>query len=169
MKHNVRRLTFSALMAALSLLLLGVGALLPAGRLALCALAGLPVALVVIRHGLPAAWLTWAAAGATALLVLPSKGLALLFFVVFGLYMPVKCLSERPRRLPWEWACKLAYGGTVSALFVFVLPLLLAENLTLPALAPILLAAGLLAVFILYDLALTRLLAALTRRLTPRG
>ncbi|MDR3207652.1 MAG: hypothetical protein LBT60_04905 [Oscillospiraceae bacterium] len=168
MKYNVSRLTFGALMAALSLLLLGAGALLPFGRLALCALAGLPVAVAVVRHGLPVGWLTWAASGGLALALLPTKGLALLYLVVFGLYMPVKCLIERLGRLPWEWACKLAYGGGVSALFVWALPALLAESVALPEVGPFLLAVALLALFALYDLALTRLLAALAQRLTRK-
>lgn len=164
-KGNTKRLTFCALMTALSLLLLFLGVLLPGGDMAMCALAGLPVAAAVIRYDLGAGALTFAASGLLALLVLPDKGIALFYVLVFGAYALLKSLIERLHRLLWEWALKLAYGSAVTALFVFVLPEVLAGQAEIPPWAPALLFFGILAVFVLYDLALSRLLTSFAHRI----
>lgn len=163
--HKTRRLVLCAMMAALSLLFLFIGTFLPTGRMALCALAGLFIGAVVTQYRLPAGGLTYATVSVLSLLVLPSKGIALMFVLVFGLYALVKSLIEMMHRLVLEWICKLLFCGVWTAVFLYGLPGLLTESFVIPGWAPSLLFAATGTAFVLYDIALTQILTFLDNRL----
>ena len=158
-----KKLVFCGMMTALALFFLLVGALLPTGRLGLCAAAGLPTAATVIRHSRGAGFLTWAASGTLALILLPDKGYALLYILVFGLYAILKSQIERLGRLSLEWLCKLMFASAVVALFVGTLPELLAQSVTLPKWGGSTVFVAALVLFVAYDLALSRLLMKLEK------
>ncbi|MCL2747370.1 MAG: hypothetical protein FWE59_01785 [Oscillospiraceae bacterium] len=158
---RTKRTVFCGLMAAMALLFLYLGALIPAARFGLCAVAGLPVSAAVLRHGAAAGFLTWAASSALAFLLSPAFGATLLYASVFGLYAPLKGIIERLRPLPLAWLCKLSFAGAMAALFVVAMRGFLAESITLPEWGAPLLIAAAVAIFAAYDLALSRLLGAI--------
>ena len=82
MKNNVRQMTLAAMMAALQTVLLYLGSVLPSGRLAMAALAGVLGAVIVIECGYPHAAMAWVVASALGMLLFPRKGSAL-FFAAF--------------------------------------------------------------------------------------
>jgi hypothetical protein len=126
---NAKTLTFAAMMTAAAVTVTALGAVMPTMRLAMAALAGLPVSLVLIRRGPTASWLSFAAAAVLSLLLLPHKFSALCFAVFLGWYPIVKWLCERrPNRLR-EWLCKLASVNAAMAVVYFVFHALLLENL----------------------------------------
>lgn len=106
---GTRRVALVAMLSALSLALLYLAALSPAGRLGMVALAGLVPAAAVVSGGLGAGFLCYAAAGLLGLLLSPDKGGALLFLIFFGLYPMVKSAVERLRKRVLEWILKLAF------------------------------------------------------------
>jgi thiamine transporter ThiT len=163
---NTKRLVFCALLAALSLVLLAAASLWPAGRLGFCALAAVPVAMAVMRHGPAAGAVTWLAAGLTGLLLLPLRSVALLYLAAFGPYPLVKSFCERRRSRVIEWLLKLLFFNFVLAGFVLLLPVALGPGVDLLA-RPVwpFVWAGLEAVFVFYDLGLSRLFALLMDRL----
>lgn len=97
----------SGVLAALSLAFLYLASVLPTGQLGIAAVAGLFPMAAVISAGWKAGLCCWIAAGLLGLLVVPGKGVALLFLLFFGLYPVVKSLIERLRKLVPEWICKL--------------------------------------------------------------
>ena len=157
-------------MAAGSLTMLWLACAAPSGRMGLAAAAGLFPMAATLYAGPASGYLCWAAAGLLGLILLPDKGVALLFFTFFGLYPVVKGGIESLRRLPVEWVLKLALFNLVLSLFWFVLrelflpspPPWLGEN------TPLLYGAGNL-VFIAYDIGLSRLIVLLRQRLNRRG
>ncbi|MDR2670319.1 MAG: hypothetical protein LBC26_01175 [Oscillospiraceae bacterium] len=163
---NTKRLVFCALLAALSLVLLAAASLWPAGRLGFCALAGIPVAVAVMRHGPAAGAATWLTAGLMGLLLLPLRSVALLYLAAFGPYPLVKSFCERRRSRLMEWLLKLLFFNVVLAGFVLLLPAVLGPGADLLA-RPVwpLVWAGLGAVFVAYDVGLSRLFAILMDRL----
>ncbi|MDR0671142.1 MAG: hypothetical protein LBF64_02405, partial [Oscillospiraceae bacterium] len=163
---NTRRLVFCALLAALSLVLLAAAALWPAGRLGLCALAGVPVAVAVMRHGPAAGVAVWLTAGLVGLLLLPLRSVAFLYLAAFGPYPLVKSFCERRRSRATEWLLKLLFFNLVLAGFVLLLPVALGPGADLLA-RPVwpLVWVGLGAVFVIYDLGLSRLFVLLMDRL----
>lgn len=152
-------------MAALSLAMLYLAALVPTGQLGLVAAAGLMPAAAVISAGVPAGVLCYGVTGILGMLLTPDKGSAALYLLFFGLYPLVKCLIERLRKLPFEWACKLAFFNL--ALVIAWLTLRGALLAGLPAVFDGLWALCVLGnvTFVVYDLGFSRLIALYRMRI----
>ena len=159
-------IALGGMMAAGSLALLWVACAAPSGRLGLTAAAGLFPMAATLYAGRPAGYLCWAAASLLGMLLLPDKGVALLFGAFLGLYPVVKGRIETLDRLGVEWGLKLSWFELTLTLFWFVL-----QELLLPQ-APdwladnaVLLYLGGSLVFIIYDIGLSRLITLLRIRL----
>ena len=153
-------------MSAGSVVLLWLACVAPSGRLGLTAAAGLFPMAAAMYAGRVAGYLCWAAAALLGLLMLPDKGVALLFAAFLGLYPVVKGRIETIGRLSVEWGLKLSWFELTLTLFWFVL-----QELLLPQ-APdwladnaVLLYLGGSLVFIIYDIGLSRLITLLRIRL----
>ena len=118
---NTRRTALSAVLAALSLLLLWLACLVPSGRLGMVALAGLVPAAAVVSAGLISGFLCYGTCGLLGLLLVPDKGAAALYLLFFGLYPMLKSAIERLGRYPLEWALKLLFFNSVLSIFWFSL------------------------------------------------
>ena len=150
------------ILTALAVIFLLLAVLLPTGRIGCSAIAGIFPAMAVIAGGLKWGFFCWASAGILGLVLLPDKGIVLLFLSVLGLYPVIKAWIEQMRKLIPEWVCKLAYFNlALTALWFFFRAFLLAA---LPAwldCAPLLyLFCNV--VFVLYDIGLSRLLTLFT-------
>lgn len=141
----------------------------PTGRLGVTAAAGLFPISAVLLAGRGAGLLCWAAASVLGLLILPDKGVALMYLCFMGLYPVVKSRLEQCASRPLEWVGKLAcFNGALTLLWVVF------RGLFLPALPEwlagavwLLYGAGNL-VFLLYDWGLSRLIGMMTARLKLR-
>lgn len=161
-------LAFGGVMAALGVVILMLTAT-PVATVALAAVAALTVIPPVIEINKRTALAVYAAVSLIALLLVPAWEGKAMYIGFFGHYAVVKAVIEG-RRMPRtaEWACKtgafllsLAAGGCL-AVFVGGVPL--------PALHPLLwaaLALGAVAVFVLYDVGLSRLIAGYMQRIHP--
>jgi hypothetical protein len=153
-------------LAAGSLALLWVACLVPSGWVGLTALAGLFPVVGVLAAGRGAGYLCWAASGLLGLILLPDKGVAVLYLLFFGLYPVVKSRLESFRRRSWEWGGKLIFFNAVLTLVWFLLremflpdpPLWMTEHISLLYLAGNL-------VFVIYDIGLSKLIALIQHRL----
>ena len=162
--QKTRSLTLAAIVAALALVCLYAACLIPGGSLGLTALAGLMLAAVILKSGLKWGALTWAAVSLLAVVLLPNKAVAVLYALVLGHYPIWKSLTERLKRRPAELAAKLIIFNALLAVFYLAFRALftqLTQGLPLP-LALLWLAAN--GVFLVYDFACSRLLAAYIRR-----
>lgn len=163
-----RRTALGGVLAAGSLVFLFAACVTPSGRLGLTAVAGLFPVVGVLAAGRAAGYLCWAAAGLLGLILLPDKGIALLYLAFLGLYPVVKSRLESMRRRAVEWGCKLAFFNAVLTLFWFMLrglflpdpPAWLGDNSLLLYLAGNV-------VFAAYDIGLSRLIALFQARLGP--
>ena len=119
--------------------------------------------------GRGAGLLCWAAASILGLLLLPDKGVALMYLVFLGLYPVVKSRLEQLKSRTAEWAGKLVcFNAALTLLWLAF------RELFLPALQEwmsaqvwVLYLAGNV-IFILYDIALSRLIGGLNARLRPK-
>lgn len=158
-QEKIRRIALCAILCAFTLMVLYAAAVLPSFRLGLTAAAGLFPAAAVISAGGAAGWLTYAAAGGLAALLLPDKFCAILFLLCFGLYPQLKHLIEQLDRLVLEWVLKAAACEAILSLFWFVFRVLLFQ--TIPAAAQavwVYYLAGT-AAFVIYDIGMSKLLA----------
>jgi hypothetical protein len=163
---RTKKLTLSALLAALGVVLLLLGSLVELIDLSAAAVASFLVVFVFIELGLPWALLLWAATALTSLLIFPSG--ASLFYAAFGLYPLLKAALERlPRAL--EWTLKLLSFGAVLAAYILVgkFVLFLPDAALSGALLWAFIALAAVA-FVLYDIALSRLIVFYSLRLRHR-
>lgn len=163
-----KKLTLTALLAALSVVLLWLGRAVEIMDLSLAVIASLFVVFAKIELGGHYPYLLWLVSAALSLLW-TSGGSAALFYAVFAGYYPIwKAFCERRSRLV-EWVCKLfsfVFGAGLFwmlATFVFMLP---SEDYTTPLLIAFLALA--LVTFLLYDVALSRLIRFYSLRIRPR-
>lgn len=165
-RNRTKALALSGLMAAAAVALLFAASVAPTGKLWLAAAAGVAVSFAAVECGAGMAALCYGASSLVGLLLLPNKGIALLFALVFGLYPLVKLACEKlPSRFV-EWVLKLVYFNAALALcyglaLLFLLPIGIFSD-------PLYLLLGLAAanaVFIVYDLAFTRLISYYIYRL----
>ena len=118
---GARRTALGAVFAALSLVILWLGCLAPSGRLGMAALSGLVPAAAVVSGGMGAGFLCYGACGLLTLLLVPDKGMALLYVLFFGLYPMVKSLAERRKSWAAGLCIKLAFFNLVLAVFLLFL------------------------------------------------
>ena len=155
-------------MVALGVVLLALGAFVEVLDLSMAAIASLCVVFAVIELGGHYPYLVYGGISLLSLLLLPIKTPALLFLLFAGYYPILKAIFERrlPRAL--SWILKLVTFEAALALAVFLLFHLMLFSV--PTWQPLYFAvfpAGAL-VFLLYDVALTRLITAYLYRLHPR-
>lgn len=161
-------LTLSALLAALGVVLLALGSLFETLDLSMAALASFfcIYAVIEMRGGYP--WMIWIVTAGLAFLLLPQKTPAL-FYVFIGHYPMVKALVERLPRLV-SWVVKLVWLHLSGALIFVTARFLLAPAAEWDSRAWywILLYFGVLVAFVLFDLALTRIISFYLVRLQKR-
>lgn len=109
----------------------------------------------------------WASAGVLGMILLPDKGVALMYLLFFGIYPVLKSQFEGQRKQSIAWLFKVGYFNIVLALFWFAL-----RALFLPKLPPWLSKSWMVwllgnFVFIVYDIGLSRLIFGLFSRMAP--
>lgn len=158
------RVALTALLMALSLVLLLAASSLPSGRLGVVALAGLLPGAAVISGGLGAGMLCYAGTGLLAFFLLPAKECVLLYVLLFGHYPVLKHLIERLRKPVLEWCLKLMlFNGLLSVLYFGFRVLFLSALPAAWAQTALLYAGGNIA-FVLYDLCFSQLAGWYLRR-----
>lgn len=170
MKTSIRALTRSAVLSALAAALLYLGAVLPSGRIALTAVAGLSALSVMLDFGGKWALGVYAVSALLGLLLAPAKSCAILYAVFLGFYPALKVLIERVRLRAAQWGIKLAvFNAVVLALYFLARAVLTDAISALPERLPVwLLWLGLNAVFFVYDLGLTGLIKTYVRRIAGK-
>lgn len=167
-RKKTRNLTVAALLAALGVVLLGVGALVEVLDLSMAAIASLLVVFAVIELGGAYPYLVYGVTSLLSLLLLPAKTPALIYALFAGYYPIVKATLEKhlPRGL--SLLVKLLIFNAGLALSVFLtLRFFLPEGNTAWTWQYWLLLLGT-PVFLLYDFALTRLITFYLFRLRER-
>ena len=159
-------LTLSAMLTALSVAILYLGALLDVLSLTAAAIASLPLLFAVRELSLCYRLFIYFGTGILSLLLLPHPEMAVLYGLLGGLYPLIKYVLERRRR-PWPFLLKLVYCNAVITLSELCTVFLLG----LPAQAWYMLLLFYLVAnpaFFLYDRVLDRMLIYYEARLRPR-
>ena len=165
---NTKKLTLSAILAALSVVLLLVGTLLSVVDLCALLLSSFIVlfAMMAVSGAYP--WLLYAVTGLLSLLFVPDKLIPLIYLAFAGLYPLLKFRLDRlPRVLSWIfkelWFNASLVGFTLLSLFVLTegngelpLPLLIAGFVIMNV------------AFVLFDITLKRFVRLYFNRLEAR-
>ncbi len=147
-------LTVSAMLVALGVILLGVGALVDVLDLTVAALTSLLCIWAVIEMGGIYPWIIWGLTAFLSILLLPQKTPGF-FYLFIGIYPMLKQKLERLPRVP-EWILKIAVFHALIALCWLIFKLFIPDE---AAITVWWLAYGLaLASALIYDYALTKLI-----------
>ena len=164
------RIALGGMLGAGSLVILWLACIVPSGWLGLTAVAGLFPVTATLYAGRAAGYMCWAAGSLLGLVLLPNKGIPLLYLVFLGLYPVVKSRIEGLRRGAVEWLLKLIFFNVALILCWFLFQGLLLPDPPqwLEEGIAIFFAGGNL-VFICYDIGLSRLIGLLGHRLSRGG
>lgn len=161
-KSKTFALTFSAIISALSLVFMLLTGLIPVGTYALPCIAGAMLAAVVIEAGYVGAVAAYAVVSVLSFLLASDKEAALYYVAFLGFYPILKGLIERLRLKPIQYIMKFALFN-LCMIFAFFAGIFL---LSIPKesfelfgvyLPWVFLLAGNF-IFIIYDIALTRMI-----------
>lgn len=161
-----RRIAVGAIISALAVVFLYISCLLPTLQLTLVAVAGILSAAVLIECGVAASWLVFACVSVLSLILLPDKSSAVFYVLFFGHYPILKYLLEKIRKPVLCWLCKLCVGNICLLLIVLLLHAFFPEWAVEYPLWAVWIVC--LAVFVLFDVALTRLLGYYQFRIRPK-
>lgn len=152
---GAKKTAIAALMSALGVVILYVGSIITVLDLTTIAVASLLIFIAVIELGGAYPWLTWAVTGILAILLLPSKECAMIYLLFGGPYPIFKSMFERLHPIV-GWILKFSFFNTSLLLIITAVVYIIHVPDTELAFGWIVFAAGN-AVFLLYDLAATKL------------
>ena len=166
------KIALGGLLTARGVVLMFLTGLIPIGTYALPAIAGVLLIVAVIEIGAKWAWMIYAAVAVLSLLFAADKEAALLFVLFFGYYPVLKSFLERISNKVLSWISKFAVFNVavVACFFLAVNFLQLPEDsftvfgIYLPWVFLILGNA----VFLIYDIALSGLVATYVEKLHHR-
>ena len=94
-RANIKRLTVCAMLTALGVIFLGIGALIEVLDISMAVFASICVIIAIVEYGKSAPWMVYAGISLLSLLLLPSKFPAVLFALFAGFYPILKEKLER--------------------------------------------------------------------------
>lgn len=161
MSHT-QKLTRAGILTAMAVVFLYAGAWVPRGGIALAALACLAGAAVLIECGLWWAIGHFAVTALLALLLSPDKTPALWYALALGPWPVLKHLIERLPSAIARWALKLAVFCACMAALYFLFSAAFAASV--PRMPVYVLLPALALVFVVFDIAFSRLIGLYLRR-----
>ena len=158
-RKRTKYLTVCAMLAALGVVLMGIGSLFDVLDLTAAVLASMLCIYAVIELGGFYPWMIWLSSSILGFLLLPMKTPAIFYALFFGFYPILKALFER-MKTPLCWIFKLLAFHASLALIVLLLRLFLPSMLDMGGMAwlPPVLYVMCLFCFLVYDVALTRVI-----------
>ena len=160
------RVALGGVISALSLVILMMTGVIPFATYSLPCIAGLLLVVIVVECGSKWAWISFAATAILALMLTPDREAALMYAALFGYYPMVKQQIEKHFTGIREWGCKLLLFNVAVVIAYVIAIYLLGMTYLLEDMGDSV-ALGLLAllglgniVFVLYDVAMTRMLSA---------
>ena len=170
---SVKKVALGGMVAALCIVLMMLTGLLPMAEFALPALAGVLLIMLVVEISPKWAFLVYLAVAILSLLLAPSKDSAVFFTALLGWYPIAKSKLENIKKPVLEWVWKVLIfnisigAGLAAAVYMFRL----SDYVEILQDAVWMLVLGWLflnAVFVIYDIALTRLITAYIKWFRPK-
>ena len=169
---HAKQMALCGMTAAVSLLLMLLTAVFPVMSYGLPALCGVLTTMIVIECGDKMALTMYGAVSILSLLLLPSKESAVVYLLLFGWYPVAKRRIEMLRRPVLEWVIKMISMivpvgiGSAAAVAVLGFEGFFGADMTGWMIPLFYLAVA--AAFVIYDIALTRLISAYLSYIRPK-
>lgn len=169
-----RSVALGGLFAALAIVLMLAGGIIPFSTFAAPALAGILIVPAAIEFGMRMGWTLYGAVSLLSLFVVPDREMSLIFLFLLGYYPLLKAFLERLHSKALQWAAKLAVFNAsvvlVYGLLLFVFPLAAVtaefEQAEAGFIAALLVLGNV--TFVIYDIAVARMVGLYCARIRPR-
>lgn len=152
-----KKVAYTGVLSALTVILIYFAALVPSGKLSLYALSSLPAALVVMEFGIGAGALLYVSASLLSFLLAGFFG-SFPYIVFFGLYSLLKYYIEKSNKRAYEVILKIITFNILLSIYYFLAVRLFAASIGMPDKVIYLLIAAAQFVFFVYDYVFSRLL-----------
>ena len=167
MSKKTKNLALAAVLSSLCVIILFMGSVITVLDLSTAAAASLVIIFCVLELGGAYPWLVWAVVSCISLLLLPDKFGALVFFAFAGHYPILKRYIERLHSMIAQWAVKLVLFNAVLTGIIWASGAIL--GLPEAEITFSYIVYGVCNVtFIIYDIALTRLITFYVYKLRHR-
>ena len=160
-KSNTKQLTVCAMLSALGVILLYLGSLIEVLDLSMAVFASLACIIAVIEYGKAAPWAIYGVTSILALILLPNKTPAAFYAIFFGFYPILKEKFEKRNKVV-SWILKeVVFNICLVLMAIATYFLTTTGDNALFESELFIVAVAVLAelVFVLYDIALTRLIS----------
>ncbi len=166
-KGRVKQLTVCAALSAIGVVLLSIGHLIDVLDASLAVLASIVCIVAVIEYGKAAPWLVFSVTATLSLILIPTNSAALMYLMFFG-YYPI--LKEKLERLPrvLSWVVKELIFNTAMVICIALITILFMPTTEVTVWTYAILVLLCEVVFVLYDIALTRLISFYIYKLRTR-
>lgn len=169
-KISPRIIALSGVLSAVALVFLYAAGMIPTGWIGVTAVAGIVVAVAVSSAGYLCGLLSYIVAGVLSLLLVPGKHVAVFFLLLFGLYPLLKIRFEKKKRRMIEYLLKLCFFNIMFLVLLFLSYGALFQGNWVETVwiipYPVIALVGSV-IFLIYDLAFTKVMAILQVRLVP--
>jgi hypothetical protein len=166
-KDKTKRLALTAVFTAFSTVFLYLSSVFPTGQLGFMGIASLFGIAAVIEYGIPGGLFVFVGTAILSLLIVPNKMLVALYAVFFGYYPILKALAEKTKSRVAEWALKIIVFNIALSIVIFVFKMSVFDLSTINDSYMILYAVGNV-VFILFDIGVSRVIAAYISNIQPK-
>ncbi len=165
---NTSKLTYGALLSGLSVVFLWLSAFFPTLSLTIVAIAGILIISVLIECGYRYAILCYIAVSVLSFMLVTDRINVLFYIFILGSYPIVKSFLERIKNIYLSYFVKLIYCNSVLLVLYFFFTAVVTEFIPFENFVlPVLLIGGSV-FFIVYDLALTKLIVYYLRFIHPK-
>lgn len=162
-----KRIVVCGALVALSVIILYLGCAIEVLDLTMSAIVSLLVVVIVIEMGYSYSWLAYVATSILSIVLLPQKTPAIFYACFMGFYPIIKSYVERIGSAWIRWTIKLVVGNAAIGLMLFLMSFFVPDELEGPWIVAITYLLGIVA-FVLYDIALTKLITLYFRMIRDR-
>jgi len=164
-RDRTRRVAVCAMLSALGVVMLYLGSMIEVVDISMAVIASLLCVFAVIEYGGAYPWLVFAVTSVISMLMLPNKTPAAMYVVFFGFYPILKeKLERKPKVISWIFK-ELIFNAALALMIVLVLFVFTMGEVKVETYLVVLLAVLAELMFVLYDIALTRLISLYLFRL----
>lgn len=163
--ERTKKIAISAMLSALGVVVLYLGSVIEVIDIAMAVIASLFAIFAVIEYGAASAWSIYAITGVLSAILIPNKFPAIMYILFFGFYPIIKEKIESLSKKALQWALKEVVFNVCLMLLMIIGNYFLMIDIKAWLAVEIVFFVLANATFVIYDIALTRLISFYVFRL----
>ena len=167
-RNKTKTITVCAMLSALGVVVLYLGSFIEVLDASMAVIASVMSIIAVIEFGRGASWSIYAVTSVLSLILLPNKSVAVMYAAFFGFYPILKEVFEKKNKVV-AWILKeITFNAALVVCFVILRFVIFIGVPAIPIMMYVIGALLLEGVFVLYDIAMTRLISLYIFKLRNR-